>query len=78
MVKEFLLSLRNITANIVNEYYEQEYAKMPAKQIKIGSGKFKVLTAEGTKSKATTIKKATSRVKILKSSTGAWRPKRLV
>jgi len=76
MVKQFFEYVKNLSADIVEEIYESEYPNMPAKMIKIGSGKFKVTTPAGTKSKATTIRKATKQVKLLRAVDNGWKPKK--
>jgi hypothetical protein len=53
-----------MACDIVNEIYESEYEKMPAKITKVGN-KFKVTTPNGTHAKGTTKAKAKAQVKLL-------------
>jgi len=75
MVKQFFEYIKNLAADIVEEIYESEYEKMPAKITKVGS-KFKVSTPNGTHAKGTTKTKAKAQVKILNAVDRGWKPKK--
>ena len=75
MVKQFFEYIKNLAADIVEEIYESEYEKMPAKITKVGS-KFKVTTPNGTYSKGTTKVKAKAQVKLLNAIDHGFKPKK--
>lgn len=49
---------------------------MPAKIIKLGKGKYKVVTPNGTRAKGTTAAKAKKQQRLLNALDHGWEPKR--
>jgi hypothetical protein len=49
---------------------------MPAKVIKTGKGRYKVVTPHGTRAKGTTMKNAKAQQRLLNALDHGWEPKR--
>ena len=64
---------RNLAADLITAFYEEEYGKMPAKITKVKGG-YKVSTPSGTHAKHTTKVKAQSQARLLNAIDHGWKP----